>query len=183
MELTTWHNPPSDWHRTKGKIWAKTSLKTDFWRTTHYGFIRDSGHFFYGEVSGDFVATVCITGQYETLYDQAGLMIRADERHWVKCGIEFVDGVQYASAVVTRELSDWSVAPVGQPERLWMRLRRTKETVEVLYSVDGSAFSMLRLANFPEEPTLAVGLMCASPEREGFEVTFDQFSVELQTAN
>ena len=38
-------------------------------------------------------------------YDQAGLMVRLDPQHWLKCGIEYVDGRQCASAVVTRRLS------------------------------------------------------------------------------
>jgi uncharacterized protein len=97
----------------------------------------------------------------------------------MKCGIEFVEGVQYASAVVTRERSDWSVAPlIGQPEALWMKVCRTGGTIEVKYSLDGEHYTMLRLADFPEEKTIAVGLMCASPEREGFEVTFDNFSIQ-----
>ena len=55
MQLTKWHNPPVDWRDNQGQIWVKTGLKTDFWRTTHYGFIRDSGHFYYGNMSGDFI--------------------------------------------------------------------------------------------------------------------------------
>ena len=179
MQLSKWHNPPTDWRDDQGQIWVKTGLKTDFWRTTHYGFIRDSGHFYFGNMSGDFVATVRICGRYEELYDQAGLMVRINDQYWMKCGIEFVEGVQYASAVVTRESSDWSVAPlIGQPEALWMRVCRTGGTIEVKYSLDGEHYRMLRLADFPEEKTIAVGLMCASPEREGFEVTFDNFSIQ-----
>ncbi len=179
MQLAQWHNPPADWSSREGKIWAKTGLKTDFWRTTHYGFIRDSGHFLYGELSGNFIATVRISGRYEELYDQAGLMVRADAQHWMKCGIEFVEGVQYASAVVTRERSDWSVAPLlGQPKSLWMQVHRREEAIEVKYSLDGKEYQLLRLAYFPEHSKLAVGVMCASPEREGFEVTFDNFSIQ-----
>ena len=74
-----------------------------------YGFIRDTGHFHYQAITGNFSATVKVTGQYEVLYDRAGLMIREDERTWLKCGIEFVGGMQYASTVVTREHSDWSL--------------------------------------------------------------------------
>ena len=33
-------------------------------------------------------------------------MVRLDEANWLKCGIEFVEGVQQVSAVVTRDYSD-----------------------------------------------------------------------------
>ena len=49
---------------------------TDFWRKTHYGFIRDNGHFGYVAVQGDFSAEVKVMGGYRDLYDQAGLMLR-----------------------------------------------------------------------------------------------------------
>ncbi|WP_223007669.1 DUF1349 domain-containing protein [Cylindrospermopsis curvispora] len=178
-----WHNPPAVWQNRGDQLWVKTGLKTDFWRTTHYGFIRDSGHCYYREVLGNFQARICFSGQYQELYDQAGLMVRVSKTHWLKCGIEYVDGIQYASTVVTRDRSDWSVAPlVGQPDRVWFEVRRRNEAIAVLYSLDGEKFVLSRLTDFPEEPTVWVGPVCASPEREGFEVTFESFTVELSSA-
>lgn len=174
-----WHNEPPAWHEQADQLWLKTALKTDFWRKTHYGFIRDSGHFYGQEITGDFVAKVKVTGRYEQLYDQAGLMVRADEQTWLKCGVEFVEGVQYASAVVTRDRSDWSVAPlVGQPPHLWLSVERTAETIAIQYSLDGQHYQLLRIADFVAPDSLWVGPMAASPEREGFEATFEAFSLQ-----
>lgn len=39
-------------------------------------------------MTGDFSAEVRIAGDYFALYDQSGLMLRADESHWIKTGIE-----------------------------------------------------------------------------------------------
>jgi len=89
-----WYNEPPFWSEQEQKITVTAGVKTDFWRKTHYGFIRDNGNFYYQELTGDFTATVKITGQYEVLYDQAGLMIRLDEETCLKCGIEFVEGVR-----------------------------------------------------------------------------------------
>lgn len=174
-----WLNPPAEWQYIDGELRVITDKNTDFWRTTHYGFIRDSGHFFYRDVSGDFRARLCFVGRYQDLYDQAGIMVRASETHWLKCGLEFVHGVQYASAVITRQFSDWSVAPLaGQPERVWFEVRRKREAVAVLYSLDGTKFVLLRLADFPVVPTVSVGPVCASPDGGGFEVVFESFTVE-----
>src|SRR5262245_7888603 len=101
-----WYNEPPHWLVDDETIVVRSARKTDFWRKTHYGFIRDSGHFYYQEVQGDFKAEVKVLGEYAALYDQAGLMVRLDEANWVKCGIEFVEGVQHASVVVTRDYSD-----------------------------------------------------------------------------
>jgi len=111
----TWLNEPSKWNAEGDSLSLTTDPKTDFWRKTHYGFIRDNGHFFYETVSGEFVVETEFEGNYHALYDQAGLMIRADETTWLKTGIEFVESVRYISAVVTRDYSDWSVVKLSAP--------------------------------------------------------------------
>ena len=119
-----WYNEPAVWAANGDTFTVTAEHDTDFWRKTHYGFIRDNGHFYYQEVSGDFRCEVKVSGGYAALYDQAGLMVRLDAETWLKCGIEFVEGVQYVSAVVTRDFSDWSVValPGGSPAALWLRM-------------------------------------------------------------
>ena len=89
-----WLNEPPQWSESNRQITVKTAPKTDFWRITHYGFIRDSGHFYFDAIATDFTVDVKIRGNYQDLYDQAGIMIRANEKHWIKTGIEYVNGVQ-----------------------------------------------------------------------------------------
>jgi regulation of enolase protein 1 (concanavalin A-like superfamily) len=153
--------------------------KTDFWRKTFYGFIRDTGHFYGQPVQGDFVIVVKVSGQYRTLYDQAGLMLRVDERNWLKCGIEFVEGVQQVSAVATREYSDWSVVPLSHnPPAIWLRVTRRRDSVEVHYALDGKQYTLLRLAYLVPAETLSAGVMCASPEGDGFTTIFEDLSIQ-----
>ncbi len=174
--MMQWYNEPPQWHQDNDVIHMTAGAKTDFWRHTHYGFVRDNGNFYYQNVSGDFTAEVKITGDYRSLYDQAGIMVRESETIWLKCGIEFVETVQNVSAVVTRDYSDWSVVPLDvMPISLWLRVKRRAETVEVQYSLEGKNYSMLRLAYLTESPLVQVGLMCAAPEGEGFAVQFEGF--------
>lgn len=175
-----WYNEPPSWHEQPGVITVTSGAKTDFWRQTHYGFIRDNGNFYHQLVTGDFTAVVKITGQYQALYDQAGLMIRQDEMTWLKCGIEFVDGVQHVSAVVTRDYSDWSVIPLpNNPDSLWLWLTRKGGTVQVQYSLDDKQYTMLRMAYLTPHETVSVGVMCASPDGNGFSTTFEGFKYNL----
>jgi uncharacterized protein len=133
-----WLNEPPAWQAQGESLIVRAGPQTDFWRTTHYGFVRDTGHFWFQSWHGDFVAAVKVTGDYRDRYDQAGLMVRVDEQVWLKCGVEFVDGLQYASAVVTRDHSDWSVAPLpDSPPSVRLQVSRTGPDVEVRYSVDG----------------------------------------------
>ena len=178
-----WLHEPPIWKAEGSTLIVTTGPKTDFWRKTHYGFVRDNGHFYAEYVSGDFVAEVKVIGYYRDQYDHAGLMIRLDEANWLKCGIEFVDGAQCVSAVVTRDYSDWSVLPApDDPGALWLRVTRQGDAVEVHYSFDGEHFHMLRLAHLTLAETLGVGPMCASPDGNGFDVRFDGFHVQPLSA-
>ena len=171
-----WLNEPPQWRQSGDVITAVTTKETDFWRETHYGFVRDDGHFYHSEASGDFTAMVRVSGEYRHLYDQAGLMLRQDERTWIKAGIEYADGRQNLSVVVTRDFSDWSVLPLSvPPDEVWLRLSRHGTAVRVEHSHDGTRFDMLRLAYLPPHDPVAVGVMCCSPQREGFVATFRDF--------
>ena len=173
-----WLYPPSIWNETGDTLTATVPPGTDYWRVTHYGFIRDNGPFRYQEQAGNFEARVRISGKYHELYHQAGLMIRIDETHWIKAGIEFVNGKQNVSAVVTREFSDWSVLTCSDnPAFLWLRMQRYHDTVQVSYSRDNQEWSMIRLAYFPPQAPVKIGMMAAAPGKEALEVTFDHFSI------
>jgi len=173
-----WEHEPAKWTESAGVLTETVPAGTDYWRVTHYGFIRDNGPFRYQERSGDFEAKVRISGQYRELYHQAGLMIRIDEKNWIKTGIEFVDGKQNLSAVVTREASDWSVVPRSDsPKSIWLRLQRHKDAVQIEYSLDDANWSMLRLAYFPPDVPVKIGMVAAAPGKQDFQVVFDHFSV------
>ncbi|HZC36405.1 MAG TPA: DUF1349 domain-containing protein [Chthoniobacterales bacterium] len=175
--LMQWLNEPPAWKSENNLLSVVTGANTDFWRVTHYGFIRDNGHFYYQDRTGDFTVQVKVTARYETLYDQAGIMIRMDAANWIKTGVEYTDGLPHFSAVVTRDFSDWSVLPADSLGPVWLRLTRLGNSVRIQYSIDGLSFLLLRLAYFPETTSTQVGLMCCSPEREGFEVEFSEFQI------
>lgn len=173
-----WQNPPKAWKQEGASLLETVPAGTDYWRITHYGFIRDNGPFRYATQSGNFEAKVRISCKYHELYHQAGLMIRVDDKNWIKTGIEFVNGHQNVSAVVTREFSDWSVLPrADNPASIWMRLQRFNDTVQISYSLDGTKWSMIRLAYFPPNVPVKIGMVTAAPGKESFEARFDEFSV------
>lgn len=172
-----WLNEPPVWQADGGRLRVVTGPRTDFWRVTHYGFVRDNGHFYHEQRTGDFAIQVKIEAKYEALYDQAGVMIRLNPANWIKAGVEYTDGLPHFSAVVTREFSDWSVLPADPAGPTWLQLTKLGSAIRIQYSQDGLSFPMLRLAYFPEASHTQVGLMCCSPEREGFAVEFSAFRI------
>ena len=174
-----WDNEPEMWQDGGGRLHMAVEGGTDCWRVTAHDFVADDAHFYHRPIEGDFVATATVRGDYTSKYDQAGLLVRESPTVWLKTGIEFVEGHQRASTVITREFSDWSIAPLdGDPDSVWVRVERTDETIETYLSTDGREFTRYRQGYLTEGTTLQVGPYAAAPTGEGFEVTIEAFSVE-----
>jgi regulation of enolase protein 1 (concanavalin A-like superfamily) len=173
-----WYHEPPHWHADGNTLTLTTAANTDFWRSPDGATVSDSGHFLPHPITGNFQAEVKVIGAYRDLYDQAGLMLRLDDATWLKCGIEFFEGAQHVSAVVTRDYSDWALAPLPpNPTALWLRLQRQGSDVHIHYSLDGATYLLLRHAYFPATARGQVGAMAASPTGTGFEVSFEGFSI------
>ena len=107
-----------------------------------------------------------------------GVMIRLDEKTWVKTGIEYVDGQANISAVVTHEYSDWNMIQLNSnPKSIWIKVKRRTDALEIYYSLDHTNYQLMRIAYFPEKTLCQVGLMAASPKGEGFKAVFENFLI------
>lgn len=173
-----WLNPPALSEVSKHSLTITTDEKTDFWRETHYGFTRDTGHFLGVTTPDGFTAKIRLQGAFRSLYDQAGLMVRIDERRWVKTGVEFTDGEAFLSTVVTNGQSDWSVSqPFKALEDFYLRVTLAAGTLRIQASRDTSVWPLLRLAPFPVADAYQVGPMACTPERSGLKVMFSEFEI------
>ncbi|MFS8124662.1 DUF1349 domain-containing protein [Rhizobium sp. BR 250] len=178
FEKCVWHNEPQQWSLSDGVLQLTTDKNSDFWRETYYGFTRDSGHFFGRQWQGDFTASLRVQGNYEELYDQAGIMVRIDGSRWIKAGIELSDGAACIGSVLTVDRSDWSTtAYSGDPRDLYLRVTVADGVLRLQTSGDGIRWPLLKLCPFPEAQFYQVGPMCCTPEREGLEVTFSEFHI------
>ena len=173
-----WLNAPETWELDGGRLRVVTNAKTDFWRETHYGFTRDSGHFFGCDAPAAFTAQLRVRARYDALYDQAGVMVRLDAQNWIKAGIEASDGQALLSSVLTAGRSDWATGSYdGDPTDFWVRATVGDGVVRLQLSPDGRRWPLMRLAPFPEAASYLVGPMCCTPERAGLEVEFSAFEV------
>jgi regulation of enolase protein 1 (concanavalin A-like superfamily) len=168
-----WLNEPAHWSLAGGMLTVTADPGTDYWRITHYGFVRDSGHVYGDHVAGDFDLAVRVRGTYAHQYDQAGVMVLADDEHWLKTGVEYVDGRARFSTVVTVGYSSWAVSdlPAGARE-LSLRLARRGDAVEVRYSVDERDAGLAAVGYLPAGRPVFAGALCAAPDGPGFDVSF-----------
>jgi regulation of enolase protein 1 (concanavalin A-like superfamily) len=173
-----WLNEPASWQRTGDVLTVSVDPGTDFWRETGYGYIRDSGHV-YGEVlGGDLDVSVRVRCTLGVQYDQAGLMLRADERTWLKTGVEFFEGRPRLSTVLTLGRSSWMVTdlPAGTDD-IVLRVSRRGDAVEVRYVLDDGPAELAALAFLPPGREVLAGVMGAAPEGPGFRVTFQDLRI------
>jgi regulation of enolase protein 1 (concanavalin A-like superfamily) len=173
----SWLNEPREWTADGDVVRVVSELETDFWRTTFYGYVTDNGHFYHRPVTGDFTAEAVVAAAHTTLFDQAGLMVRADERNWLKTGLEVTSGAVHASTVFTRDFSDVSMTPVAGSGEVRLRVSRFGEALAVHCRAGEGEWQLLRLGHLDLPPTVAVGLMCCSPSRAGLTATFRDFRV------
>ncbi|MCL4148475.1 UNVERIFIED_CONTAM: hypothetical protein GTU68_045691 [Idotea baltica] len=158
-----------------------TGENTDFWNRTFYGFTRKNGHLFYTNVQGDFSAEVTLHASFDTLYDQLGLMVRADDEAWLKAGLEYSDDRAQVSAVLTRGgWSDWSTSVASDDDMasgMRIRLTRHDDVLRVQKLVRAGEWQLIRLGYLDLPNVVQVGLMCCSPERGGFKAEFSDFKL------
>ena len=171
-----WLNEPKRWTVHGDSLQIATDEATDFWRETHYDFIRDSGHFLGFPTPEAFTAELRVQSDFQSLYDQAGIMVRIDAHHWVKAGIEFSDGRAMLASVLTDGRSDWATAPYEHDAGdFWMRATVANGVLRLQASADGKLWPLMRLAPFAKANSYLVGPMACTPERAGLKVTFSMF--------
>ncbi|MDB5403017.1 MAG: regulation of enolase 1 [Rhodopila sp.] len=182
FEHCCWLNEPDQWALVPEGLTATTNHATDFWRETHYGFTRNSGHFFGREALEGFTASLRVRARYDSLYDQAGIMVRLDDATWIKAGIELSDGEALLGSVLTIGQSDWATGPFrGDASDFWIRVTVDRGVLRLQASTDGRRWPLVRLCPFPVAARYAVGPMCCTPERAGLEVLFSDFTVTTST--
>lgn len=179
-----WLNPPPHVTRHHGDLLVTAAQGSDLWRTTSYGFVHDTGHALLTDFPDQTAAEVTFIADFTAQFDQAGLLVRADAQTWIKAGIEVSDGIAQLGAVVTRDVSDWSVAPVPEwnGRAVTVRASRNGNALTVRARTVREPWRLVRLAPLPLGP-IRVGLYCCAPTRQGLTVRFtDLRLVQADTA-
>ncbi len=174
----TWLNAPLSVTEEGDDLVVAAVEGSDFWRTTSYGFIHDNGHALLRPLPDGSSVEVSWVLEYAEQFDQAGVLLRADESNWIKAGVEFCDGDAQLGAVVTHTVSDWSVMPVSDwfNELVTVRASLSGDAVTIRARVGSGAWRLVRVAPWPVGvPALAGPMLCA-PTRPGLTIRFTTWS-------
>ena len=179
LDVGTWTHEPEA-VTFDGDVLRVTAVEgSDAWRTTSYGFVHDSEHALVQSMDGPSSVEVSFVLDYTEQFDQAGVFLRVDDHTWIKAGVEFSDGVPQLGAVVTREFSDWSVAPVAEwaGRVVTVRASRDGDAVTVRAWAAGEEPRLVRVAYLDPDAVVSAGLLCAAPTRAGLTVAFTGYRV------
>lgn len=158
---------------------------TDFWQKTFYTplLIKSNGPALLRKVPDglkEWSAEVNFSLEdANSQFDQAGIMVYADEAHWLKAGIEVVDSVPRMSCVITNVFSDWSVLPWPRSATgVSIRVSHTRNSFAVEYKGDEDEWNFYRIGpNMVENVAeKGVGVVCCSPQQAGMSAIFHSFS-------
>ena len=198
----------------EGELVVKPPAKKDFWRKTYYEPIlcKDDGPCLFATVPNNkpIMATTSFTiGGTTRQFDQAGLFVRLDSEHWLKAGIEIVDGKPRLSCVCCNVYSDWSTQnywkETAEKVKIRLHILPNRGIVVEAWEESTSSWTFIRIChlstNMKMEPDpladhetvtkawagkaapnghLYVGVFAACPEDQtGMTATFHDLSVVL----
>jgi regulation of enolase protein 1 (concanavalin A-like superfamily) len=160
----SWLHEPSQWSvDATGELqWSGTG-ESDFWRYTGGVVGADDGDAFLFGIEGDFSVTMHLTTSFHSQYDQCGVMVRRDDRHWLKAGIESDDGLWF-SVVETGGTSDWSRQAATRPD-VAFTVWRVGDALRVGLVDDGRT-QEVRTLTF--DGPVSVGPYACAPKGPGF---------------
>ncbi|MFG2064351.1 DUF1349 domain-containing protein [Micromonospora sp. NPDC048871] len=171
----SWHRRPVQAiEEADGGLRVEPGPGSDLWRHTSYGFVHDDAPALLVDLPVGSAMEVDFRLDYAEQFDQAGVLVWVDDRNWVKAGVEVSDGQPQVGAVVTREFSDWSVAPVPQwaGREVTVRVSRAGDALTVRARPAGGEWQLVRLAPLPADAPAAAGPYCCSPTRGALTVRF-----------
>lgn len=182
LSQAVWLNPPPQLNVTGKDIMVTTGEESNFWRVTSHGFIHDSGHALLTELHNGRAVEVTFETRLEGKFDHVGLMVRIDPRNWIKTSVELVNGVPKLASVVTREMSDWAVAPVPNQWNdgvtpVTIRASRSGDALTVRARLGNEQWQFVRLAPLDPDARVIAGPMACTPRRAGLQVRFTKFAL------
>lgn len=188
-----WLRPPAHSSIDQGVVTITTESQTDLWQGTYYGFRVNNAPALLWEESGNFSFSVRATFQYQQQFDQCGIILHIDDKHWFKASIEHEvkADARLGSVVTNNGHSDWATTDITPVQQIYYRLSRRGPDFLLEHSADGERYIQMRVfhmmplgetskemgrADPPINPDAVVnfGVYACSPGESTFTARFDQ---------
>lgn len=200
LSMATWLNAPKQARITANSVTIVTEPHTDLWQRTYYGFRNDNAPALLFESRDNFTFSVQVAFDYQTRYDQCGLIIYLDRDNWFKASVEYEDArcSRLGSVVTNLGYSDWATTDIPTPASMGYRLSRRGPDFLIEASADGVEFHQMRIFHLhvlgettaemgrldppaPAGQPVRFGLYACSPLHGSFTARFDEFRLTACT--
>lgn len=191
-----WLYEPKISEVSKALVSITTEAETDFWQRSYYGFRNDNAPALQIESDDNFTFTTKVRFDYQTQFDQCGVIIYLDSENWFKASIEYENDEfsRLGSVVTNLGYSDWATTDIPLPGEIWYRLSRRGSDFLIESSLDGTDFKQMRIFHLhklgettpemgqcdpplPAENTVKFGLYACSPLQSSFTAEFTDMSL------
>ena len=177
----TWLNPPQKLEELEGGGYRiTTGAATDFFNDPTGSHMKQNGHLWYKEVSGDFIVRACIRPQFGHVWDAGCVMVRKDANIWAKLCYERTDfGPDAIVSVVTKNVSDDANGVEITAEAVHLQIVRKGNVFAMHYAPDDVNWQMVRIFSLDvakDEP-LQVGINSQCPGGESTTIDVLSFAI------
>lgn len=192
-----WIFKPKASEVTAKSVSITTEPGTDFWQRSYYGFRNDNAPALQVESDENFTFTAKVSFEYQTQFDQCGLIIYLDNDNWFKASIEYENSEfsRLGSVVTNLGYSDWATSDIELPNEIWYRLSRRGPDFLIESSFDGIAFRQMRIFHLhklgettaemgksnppmPAKSVVNFGVYACSPLDSTFTARFTDMNLE-----
>ncbi|MCF0115298.1 MAG: DUF1349 domain-containing protein [Erysipelotrichaceae bacterium] len=176
-----WVNKPTNAIVAKNKVIIETDPYTNMWSETYYHVSQNNPHALVLPIEQDFTFKVRVDFKFNTKYDQAGMVIYANDDNWFKVGIEYKNKlISYIFTTITYHgYSDLSTHETSSDLRyMYFRVSKQQEDFKVEGSFDGKHFKQMRVFHLKNRTgKFKVGIYACSPRNSSFDVTFSEMEM------
>lgn len=180
--ILKWKNRPINYVVGRNRIIFETMPNTDLWSRTLFGTVKNDAHSLTFRIEQNFTFSCKVNYHFKEKFDQAGMVIYANDDNWFKLCVEYIDEQHsLLSTVVTYHgYSDASTHSIGSAvETMWFRVTHYYENIIVENSFDGIHYKQMRVFHMKfRGDKFEVGMFAASPKDSSFDVTFEEMIVE-----
>ena len=199
IELSSgrWIFEPKYHEIEEDKVVIATEPETDLWQRSYYGFRIDNAPALLFEGEDSFTLTVEVSFDYQSQFDQCGLIIYLDCDNWFKASIEH-ENAEYSrlgSVVTNLGHSDWATSDIELASKIWYRLSRRGPDFLIESSINGVNFKQMRIFHLHSlgettaemgqadppiaaEKSVPFGVYACSPLDSSFKAEFTDFKLE-----
>lgn len=155
----------------------KANPDTDF-ICKYEEYVKDSASFYHQTKEGDFTIQGKVTTLGSNAFDAAFLMVRQDNRKWIKIAVELSVDMRYnVVSVITDKWSDDANGELLDGNNCWLRISRKNNFFGLHYSVNGTNWRFVRAFGLEMTKSVSVGFGIQSPKGDNCNGIIEELTV------